>query len=100
MDHSAPDLPATQRLKMIGLVVAGMMIPLMLDALLDLATMHPRAGHGGWPAYATRIGMLAGGATTMVIAYRMARYSRRPSAALILLLMAMVVATVAVSHFS
>jgi len=100
MDHSTPDPRTLRRLKAIGLVVAGAMIPLMFDALLDLATMRLPAGRRGWAEHATSLGMLAGGAMTMVIAYRMARYSRFPGTALILLLMAIVVATVALSHFS
>ena len=93
-----PSAPSVQRFRVISWVVVGALIPLMLDTLLDLLTTrtHP----GAWRDYADSLSMLAVGAATMVIAFRAARYSKVPGVATILLLMALMVITVLLSHFS
>jgi hypothetical protein len=99
--RTEPSLAALRRLRVISLVVLGAFIPLMLDAVLRVFTLHRTPGSGGsWQQAASSIGMLAGCAATMVIAYRVVRYSKLPGTAAILLLMAVVVATAILSHFS
>lgn len=99
MNRPEPTPATVQRVRTLSLVVLGAMIPLLLSTALDLLTVRPSHGAASWRDYASSIGMLVVGIATMIVAFRVARYSKLPGVPTILLLMGLVVSTVLVSHF-
>jgi hypothetical protein len=99
--HDQTSPAVMRRMKTVSLLVIGAMIPLMLDTLVGLVTYSPAPGHPAtWTDRGVYIMMLAGGALTMFVSIRVAAFSKLPRVGSILLLMALVVCTVVLSHFS
>ena len=94
-----PTASTVKRVRIVSLIVLGALIPLLLATVLQLVTFHASTGESPARAFAVNGTMLVGEALTMIVAFRIARYSKLPGTPTILLLMGVMILTVLASHF-